>query len=245
MNVKVSVIIPCFNEKMNIIPLAKAIHQALDGTSHEIIVVDDNSPDGTYNAVVQEALPYVQPFLRQDTPSLGGSIGDGLRLAKGEYVVVMDSDFNHRPQDIQILVSNLQFYDCVSASRFVYGGYMGNRFRHVCSWVFNIFTRIATRTMVTDSLFGFFAIHRKHLAHLPFDKIFYGYGDYCIRLFYYLQKNNIQMLQIPGILGRRGAGEGNSKLIRTFIKYFSEVLKLSFKVNVKTYSNARSQIDVQ
>ena len=230
-NSLVSVILPCFNEREGILILTSAIHEQLvrHGYNHEIIVVDDNSPDGTYDLIVQASYEYIRAIKRKVTPSLGGSIRDGIEASKGEIIVVMDSDGNHRPEDLPILLANMEFYDCVSASRFVYGGDMGNRFRHLCSWLFNIGSRIVLRGMVTDSLFGYYAIHRDVLYHLNFDKIFWGFGDYCIRLMYYLQQETFSILQIPGVLGERLSGQGNSAMIKTLARYSLEVLKLSIK----------------
>jgi NDP-4-keto-2,6-dideoxyhexose 3-C-methyltransferase len=228
--VAISVILPCYNEKENILALIAAIHAQLQDKSHEIVVVDDNSPDGTYALVKNAGLPYVKALKRETSPSLALSIRHGIEHSNGAFVVVMDSDFNHRPEYLPILVENLKYYDCVSVSRFVYGGDMGNRFRHICSWLFNIGTRILTRTFVTDSLFGYFAIHRHVLNQIDFDKVFWGYGDYCIRLMVYLQKRNSSILQIPGVLGQRLGGQGNSRLIRTLLQYSMEVIKLVFFV---------------
>ena len=226
-NTSVSVVLPCFNEKGNIVALIDSIQLQLQDFDFEIIVVDDNSPDGTYAYLLSQNLDRVKVIKRSDEPSLALSIEAGLKASQGDYLVVMDSDFNHRPRDIKILLSNLRFFDCVMASRFVYGGRMDTRFRHVCSWVFNVFTRIVTRTYITDSLFGFFAIKREVLFGLPFDKVFWGYGDYCIRLMYFLQKKQHTILQIPGILGKRMAGQGNTRLITTLLQYTFEVIKFS------------------
>ena len=229
----VSVILPCYNEKENILALIDAIHAELSDLSHEIVVVDDNSPDGTFKLVENAGLGYVKAFKRVASPSLAESIRYGIDEAKGDVIVVMDSDFNHKPEYLNILIDNLKYYDCVSVSRFVYGGDMKNRFRHLSSWVFNIVTRILTKTFVTDSLFGYFAIRREELFKVDFDKVFWGYGDYCIRLMFYLQRNRASILQIPGVLGARLGGQGNSQLMKTLLQYASEVLKLVFVADKK------------
>jgi len=227
----ISVILPSFNEREGILTLTSAIHKQLSnqGYIHEIIVVDDNSPDGTYEHILQASHHYICAIKREAMPSLGGSIRDGIEASKGEIIVVMDSDGNHRPEDLPIMLANMKFYDCVSASRFVYGGKMDGRFNHLCSWLFNIGARILLRGMVTDSLFGYYAIHRDVLYRLNFDKIFWGFGDYCIRLMYYLQQETCSILQIPGVLGKRLSGQGNSAMIKTLALYSAEVLKLSIK----------------
>jgi dolichol-phosphate mannosyltransferase len=224
----ISIVLPCFNEKGNIIPLINEINEALKNQPHEIIVVDDNSPDGTYQAVVDLNLPYVKAILRTSDPSFAKSIRVGIEASHGNIVIIMDSDFNHEPRYLPIMVSNCQFYDVVSGSRFVYGGDMGSKIRHISSWVFNIFVRVLTRRLVTDSLFGFIAIRREALAQMDFDSIFWGYGDYCIRLMYYLQEKSLTILQIPVVLGQRKYGEGNKKLIKTLFKYLKATLHLVF-----------------
>jgi len=227
----VSVILPCFNEHKNILPLIKEIHDILTlwNWEHEIVVVDDNSPDGTYDIVKAEALPFVKAVLRKDMPSLGGSIRTGIENAKGEILVFMDSDFNHAPEYLPILLANLNFYDCASATRFVYGGSSHNKFRFFLSWIFNIGVRITTRHFITDTLFGYLAIKKEILTKVDFQKIFYGQGDYCIRLMYYLQLLKISILQIPAIHTARVHGAGNTRFLRTLLLYSRETLKLGFK----------------
>lgn len=222
----ISIVLPCFNERGNVIPLIHEISETLQNYEFEIIVVDDNSPDGTYQAVLDLNLSYVHPVLRTSEPSFAKSIRAGIELSKGDIVIIMDSDFNHEPKYLPILVTNCQFYDVVSGSRFVYGGAMGSKFRHISSWLFNIFVRIFTRKLVTDSLFGYLAIRRSVLDKVDFDLIFWGYGDYCIRLMYYLQQASCSILQVPIILGQRKYGEGNKKLVKTFIKYFVATVNL-------------------
>lgn len=224
----ISIVLPCFNEKGNIIPLIHEINEVLNEQAHEIIVVDDNSPDGTYQAVLDLALPNVNAILRTIDPSFAKSIRAGIEGSKGDIIVIMDSDFNHEPRYLPVLIANCQFYDVVSGSRFVYGGDMGSKFRHISSWLFNIFIRILTRKLITDSLFGFLAIRREVLEQINFDAVFWGYGDYCIRLMYYLQENSCSVLQIPVVLGQRKYGEGNKKLLKTLFKYLKATLHLVF-----------------
>ncbi len=229
----VSVIVPTFNEKDNIVPLIEAIHKELSFCRHQIVVVDDNSADGTYRIVCDKKYDFVKPVLRTSDPSLAKSIRAGLEVADGDIFVVMDSDFNHQPSYIPRMVKNLEYYDCVSASRFVYGGRMDSRKRHILSWIFNIFVRLVTNKFVTDSLYGFYAIHRSAAKKLDYDKIFWGYGDYCIRLMYYLQEINADILQIPAVNGQRLKGDGNSRFWGVFCQYSRETISLVVRERFK------------
>lgn len=225
----VSVILPCFNESGNILPLIDAIHKELSFYPHQIVVVDDNSPDGTYELVKKCHYDFVKPILRTIDPSLAKSIRAGIEESDGSILIVMDSDFNHQPIYLSQMVHNLEYYDCVIASRFVYGGMMEQRWRHLFSWIFNIFVRILTGGKITDNLYGFFSIKKELLSKVDFDKVFWGYGDYCIRLMFYLQKEKNNMLQIPAVNGKRLKGDGNSKFLKVFWQYFKETYKLVFK----------------
>jgi len=224
----VSVIVPCFNEAGNIMPLINSIHEELSFVRHQIVVVDDNSPDGTFDIVKNADLEYVKPILRMTDPSLAKSIRTGLENADGDVFVVMDSDFNHQPKYLSFMVKNLEYYDCVTASRFMYGGAMGSRARHILSWLFNVFVRVVTRKFVTDSLYGYFSIKRETMEKIDYNHVFWGYGDYCIRLMYYLQENKENILQFPAVNGKRLSGEANGGFVKVFWQYTRETLRLVF-----------------
>lgn len=230
---KVSVILPCYNEAGNIIPLIDAIHEQLLFCKHQIIVVDDNSPDGTFEIVKNLNYDFVKPIFRTTDPSLAKSIRRGIEESDGENIIVMDSDFNHKPSYLQQMIKNLGYFDGVFASRFQYGGKMDERSRHVLSWIFNVFVRIMTGGKITDNLYGYFSIKRDVLFSLNFDKIFWGYGDYCIRLLFFLEKKGISILQIPAVNGKRLNGSGNSKFTGVFWKYFKAVINLTIKERFK------------
>ena len=225
----ISVVLPTYNEMGSILQLTAAIHTELKEYDHEILVVDDDSPDGTYQAVVDSDQPNVRGILRTENKGFANSIRCGIENAKGDIIIIMDSDFNHQPKYLKMMVHNTKFYDCVTASRFVFGGSMDKRSRHLMSWFFNIFVRIMTGGKVTDSLYGYLAIRKESLDKINFDEVFWGYGDYCIRLLYYLQKNNAEILQFPAVNGKRIAGEANSGFIKVFMQYTREVIKLTFK----------------
>ncbi len=223
---KVSVILPTYNEKENIASLIDTTHNELADYNHEILVVDDNSPDGTYQAVLNLNYPYVRAILRTQNRGLANSIRCGLENAEGTIFVIMDSDFNHQPQYLPFMIQSLSYYSCVSASRFLYGGKMDIRIRHILSWAFNIFIRLVTGGGITDNLYGFLAIKRNVIEKCNYDNIFWGYGDYFIRLLYYLQKNHVQVLQFPAINAERRGGVGNRAFLKTFCQYVAATMKL-------------------
>lgn len=223
---KVSVIVPTYNEAGGILQLIEAIHTALSHLEHEILIVDDNSPDGTYARVVENAECYVKPILRKTDRGFAKSIRCGLENATGDVIIIMDSDFNHQPKYLPFMVEATRYYDVVTASRFLFGGAMFPRSRHLLSWIFNVFVRVVTQGQITDNLYGFFAIRKPVLDRLNYDDIFWGFGDYSIRLLYFFQQMKLNILQFPVINGERISGEGNSSFIKVFWQYTVETLKL-------------------
>lgn len=233
LRVKVSVVLPAYNEKDNIILLISAIHQVLGNISHEIIVVDDQSSDGTYESVVRINDSFVRVFLRRENRGLAAAIRYGLERARGESIVVMDSDFNHQPEYLPFMLRSLESYDAVFASRFLAGGGVTDyRVRYFLSALFNMFVRFFIGLKASDSLYGFFVIKKDIVEPRDYSDIFYGHGDYCFRLFYYLQKKNIPILEFPAVNGKRRFGRRKISFIYMFYTYCYAVIRLKRKMYV-------------
>ena len=94
---RVSVVIPCHNEEMNVRPLIEGIRTHYGDYLHEIIPVDDNSRDGTADVLRALAAedPRIKPVFRAPPNGVGRAIADGLRAATGAWVLSMDCDFQH------------------------------------------------------------------------------------------------------------------------------------------------------
>ncbi|OGX39045.1 MAG: hypothetical protein A3G91_03050 [Omnitrophica WOR_2 bacterium RIFCSPLOWO2_12_FULL_50_9] len=231
----ISVILPTRNERDNVVPLIDCIHQELRGYSYEIVVVDDESLDGTYGAVLFLDDFRVRVFLRRGESGLAHAIRQGIENSRGEVLIVMDSDFDHNPRSLRSLIRSLCGFDCVSLSRFLRPRLLGVPPRQILSWIFNLFVRKMTGIELTDTLYGFFAVKRGALEQCPQDRIFWGHGDYCMRLCYYLQKNKARILELPALPGRRRSGEGHRHFVKTFYRYFMAVVQLAGIVRQKQY----------
>jgi len=225
-----SVILPTFNEKGNIVRLMQAIDGAVagQGLTHELIVVDDNSPDGTADAV-REAYAgdaHVRVFVRTTERGLASTIRFGVEQATGDAVVVMDTDFQHDPNLIPRMVRFCTYYDTIVGSRFVMGGGMEEGYRYYYSYLFNFFVRLVTRTQIQDNLSGFFAMRRDKLMRMDLPNIFVGYGDYFIRLLYYAWRYGYSVLEIPVFYRVRKYGTSKSSFVRMIINYSRTVFYL-------------------
>ena len=226
---KVSVILPTFNEGGNIVALVNDIRRHLaDHGEYEIIAVDDNSPDETYELVKTTFAgdPAVVPILRTFDRGLAKSIRAGVEQARGEKIVIMDTDFTHDPAEIPKLLHVGEIYDIVSGSRFCAGGRMQDARHYLASLLYNWYLRLLLRTQVQDNLGGFFTIGRRELMQLPLDLIFFGYGDYFFRLLYYAEANGLSIVELPAIYRVRTAGKSKSNFLMMLFTYTRAVVKL-------------------
>lgn len=117
----ISVVIPCHNEEMNIIPLITCFKQFYGDYIHEIILVDDNSQDNTGQIIrrIAEKDSIIKPVFRSPPSGVGRALSDGYRMAQGQYVLSMDCDFQHLlPQLRDLFDAAIEGYDVVVGSRF-------------------------------------------------------------------------------------------------------------------------------
>ena len=227
----VSIILPTYNEAENIVPLIERLKSKIpSAVPYEIIVVDDNSPDGTF-AVLLEAYsdPFVIPVLRTRDRGLAKSIRAGIERSTGSHILVMDTDFTHSPDVLPQMLHLAQVYDLVVGSRFCSGGGMADVPHYLASMAFNWMLRIVLRTQVQDSLSGFFAIKRSSLSSLPLDAIFCGYGDYFFRLLFYAQRNGSSIIEMPVVYDDRSKGQSKSVFWRLLFSYTAALLRLRLK----------------
>ena len=226
-----SIILPTYNEKNNINILIKKILEILkDVENKEVIVVDDNSPDGTYLYCKKEFEKnnQIKLILRQNNRGLANSIGDGIKASKGKNIIIMDTDLSHDPKLITQIINLNKDYDIVSCSRYCKGGSMGNKFHYYCSFSYNLLLQFILSTQIKDNTGGYFCIKKSTLDLLPFEKIFYGYGEYFFRLLYFSKMKKKSIIEIPTIYNQRSYGKSKSNFFILLFKYFFAAIKLRF-----------------
>ncbi len=226
----VSVILPAYNEAQNIVPLIHALKRHLR-VSHEILVMDDNSPDGTARAASDAFAndPTIKVHVRTADRGLARSIRDGILRSTGTKVIVMDTDFNHDPGLVGRFVELSASYDMVIGSRFCAGGGMENVWRYYCSLIFSLcLVRPLLRTSVRDTLCGYYLIDGDTLRALPLEQICYGYGDYFFRLLWHAESAGCRLHEIPVYYRLRPTGQSKSNLVALLLSYSWEALKISW-----------------
>ncbi|MDD5623350.1 MAG: polyprenol monophosphomannose synthase [Candidatus Peribacteraceae bacterium] len=160
-----SLVLPTYNEAENLPLLLPKIEEALAGITHEVLVVDDDSPDGTWRRAqeLSREFPALKIIRRRGERGLSSAVVTGFRAARGDVLAVMDADGQHDASLLRKLYESVRARKGVAiASRYIPGGGTGqwNERRKLLS-------RVATRTVVhlcslpaRDPLSGFFAIDR-------------------------------------------------------------------------------------
>jgi dolichol-phosphate mannosyltransferase len=227
----VSVVLPTYNERDGIVELVNevlAVSRArrLDV---EIVVVDDDSPDGTAAHLmdVLHGESAVRVRVRRGERGLATAIRLGIAEARGDVVVVMDSDGNHDPALLPLMVRCAEEFDVVIGSRYVLGGGMPySALRYWGSYAFNVMIRTVLGLRIHDNLSGYLAFRRSLLDRLDADRIFYGYGDYAIRFLHQLVRRGGRVLEIPTVYGLRKGGESKTRVLAYLWTYLASVVRL-------------------
>lgn len=226
------VIVPTYNEKENLEPLVQQLlAQPLD---LGVIVVDDNSPDGTGNIADRLATEHpsrIQVIHRAGKLGLGTAYIAGFRRALDEgadFIITMDADFSHPPEKIPEMVAKAQQgYDLVIGSRYVRGGRAVECTlpRKALSWGANAFARTLLGLKAHDTTAGFRCYRREVLASIALDQIFSSGYSFLMEMLYMVQRGGWRVGEVPIVFCNRQ--QGVSKISRNEIyKALYTVLRL-------------------
>ena len=210
---QVAVIIPTYNERENIEQLVSQLLALPTGV--RVIVVDDNSPDGTgaiVDRLVEESDGRVQVIHRAGKLGLGTAYIAGFKraLADGaDLICTMDADFSHNPRYIPAMVGKAsEGYDLVIGSRYVRGGgTSGCTFdRILLSWGANAFARILLGLKARDTTAGFRCYRRAVLASIGLDQIKASGYSFLIEMLYRVGQRGYRVGEVPIIFENRRLG---------------------------------------
>ena len=221
---KILVIIPTYNEKENIgtiLPLVLKQDQGI-----EVLVVDDNSPDGTGKLVeeLKASNPRIKLIKREKKSGLGTAYiaGFDYALQNGyDYIFEMDSDFSHDPSYIPDFLKAIKDSDLVLGSRYIRGVNVVNWpiTRLLLSYFANVYARWVTGLPVRDSTGGFKCFKREVLEKIGLDNIHSNGYAFQIEMSFRAWKKGFKIKEIPIIFVDRRAGESkmSKKIVREAI----------------------------
>jgi dolichol-phosphate mannosyltransferase len=165
--VELSIVLPTFKERDNVAELVRRLGAALDGIAWEAIFVDDNSPDGTWQAAKAIAAtdPRVRCLRRVGRRGLAGACIEGILSSSAPFVAVMDADLQHDERVLTQMLDKLRSgnFDLVAASRYVEGGSaegLSNKTRGRLSSLATVLTAKLLSVPLSDPMSGFFMLRR-------------------------------------------------------------------------------------
>ena len=218
---KLIVVIPTYNEADNLAAITAEL-LALGLDDMRILVVDDNSPDGTGKIADELAARHPDRFFvlhRQGTPGLGLSYLDGFRRALdmgAEAIVQMDADFSHSPQYIPQLLEILPTADVVVGSRYVQGGQLDQHWswwRRFLSWWANaVYTRLILGLSVRDGTAGFKLWRRSALEGIDLNRIQSNGYVFQVEMAYVSERLGYTIVEVPIYFEDRRIGQSKMSI---------------------------------
>lgn len=211
-----SIVLPTYNERENILLLMDEIERVLD-VPYECIVVDDDSPDGTWKSVEEYARshPQVRLLRRTDERGLTGALNAGIKLSRGRLIMWMDVDFSMSPERIPALLSTIGAgADVALGSRYVSGGgdVRGSGLQLtvqlILSKLLSILCGLTLGLKVSDWSSGYIMLKREMLQGY---ELHGDHGEYFIGLIHYLVKRRgAKIVEVPYVLTPRHWGESKT-----------------------------------
>ena len=220
MSVPALVLVPTYNERVNLPVLIEGLMQHSDV---RVMVIDDASPDGTGEIADALALKHsgrMSVMHRTGRRGLGRAYIEGMKRAILEDVDVvcqMDADLSHDPQQLPDLIAASSRADLVIGSRYIPGGRIVNWpiRRELLSRGANTYIRAVTRLAPHDCTSGYRCWQRKALASLPLDKVFSDGYSFLIEMLFAAIRLGYQVVEVPITFVERR--EGESKVSRAVL----------------------------
>lgn len=232
---RILVIIPTYNESENIPKIIPDVLQHSDDKNEfNVLVVDDNSPDGTAQIVKDLNNKNVFLIEREGKLGLGTAYVRGFKFAiENEFDLVfeMDADFSHDPKYLPEFLEKIdEGYDMVIGSRYVQGISVLNwpMGRLLLSYLANIYTRVVTGLKVKDTTAGFACYKVPSLAQIELDKVRSNGYSFQIEMKFKMMKKGFKLIEIPILFIDRRAGESKMSRKVVYEAYFM-VWKLKLK----------------
>jgi dolichol-phosphate mannosyltransferase len=208
------VILPTFNEAENVAPLVEAVREQLP-ESHRILIVDDNSPDGTGEIADRLAADDVSVLHRERKEGLGPAYLAGFELALAggpELIVGMDADFSHDPDHLPALIAAAGTADLVLGSRYVEGGGVTDwgPVRRFISRGGSAYARLILGVGVRDLTGGFKVFRRQVLESIDLGSITARGYAFQVETTYRAIRRGFRVVEVPIVF--RDRLEGSSKM---------------------------------
>lgn len=218
---KAMVVIPTYNERDNVERLVAAV--LAQGDDIHILIVDDNSPDGTGEVVDRIAAENsrVRVLHRRGKLGLGSAYREGFRVALdagAENIIEMDADFSHDPAVVPLFLKQMDAYDLVIGSRYLHGISVVNwpLRRLMLSYFASVYTRFITGLSISDCTSGFKCFSRRAIESVDLSTVKSDGYSFQIEMNYRCAEKGFRIGEVPIIFIDRHAGTSkmSQKIVR-------------------------------
>ncbi|PIR61030.1 MAG: hypothetical protein COU68_01595 [Candidatus Pacebacteria bacterium CG10_big_fil_rev_8_21_14_0_10_45_6] len=228
---QVAIIIPTYNERTNIVSLVREILQVIPGT--QVVVVDDNSPDGTAKIISESFAKNKSVCLvkRTKKQGRGAAVLAGFHYANKQLAskiyIEMDADHSHEPQLLPALISRVNATTVVCASRYLPGASISNwsKLRSIFSWLSNSIIRLLLHSSLTDNTNGYRAYPIAAVRVLLTTKL--STKNYLVlaETTKLLTKHGFKYEEVPSHFSNRVSGKSNTTL-SLLLRSISDLVKI-------------------
>jgi dolichol-phosphate mannosyltransferase len=211
---KTMVVMPTYNEADNLVQIVAEL-MTLELGGLEILIIDDNSPDGTGEIAEELRAQYADKLHvihRQGKMGLGTAYITGFRYALddgADYILQMDADFSHSPAYLPLFLDKMAECHVAIGSRYIPGGGVDERWspwRRFLSWGGNLYARVITGLRIHDTTGGFRCFRRQALRALELERIRSEGYAFQIEVAYACQKKGLRLCEIPIYFEDRSMG---------------------------------------
>ena len=219
---KALVIIPTYNEAYNISAIIKAV--LAQDPNIEVLIVDDNSPDGTSKIVEEMKNSKIHLITREKKMGLGSAYVEGFKFAlkkSFDFIFEIDADFSHDPEVIPIMLKEIQENDLIIGSRYLKGINVVNwpLRRLFLSFAAAKYVRFITGMPINDPTSGFKCFHREVLENINLDEILSDGYSFQIEMNFRTWVKKFKIKEIPIVFTDRRSGQSkmSKKIVREAI----------------------------
>lgn len=219
---KALVIIPTFNEAYNISAIIKAV--LAQDPNIEVLIVDDNSPDGTSKIVEEMKNSKIHLITREKKMGLGSAYVEGFKFAlkkSFDFIFEIDADFSHDPEIIPIMLKEIQENDLIIGSRYIKGINVVNwpLRRLFLSFAAAKYVRFITGMPINDPTSGFKCFRREVLENINLDEILSDGYSFQIEMNFRTWVKKFKIKEIPIVFTDRRSGQSkmSKKIVREAI----------------------------
>jgi len=230
----ISIVLPTYNERENILNLIEHIESVIKRNSlkAELVVVDDNSPDGTADAVkkVNKKFGNIRVLIRKQKLGIGSAHMFGYKKSRGDIVIAMDTDLSHDPESIPAMLKKMdEGYDVVVGSRHIKGSYyekkkFETKKKYLISKFGNVLITLISRVPIHDFTNGYRAIRKKVIDGIETESTSNSFlMEFLIKAY----RKGFKITEIPVSFIDRRLGKSKTRVNIEIFRVFMDLLKYS------------------